>query len=87
MKGASTSATATHKGEGKVEDIGKGVVTISHGPIPTLQMGAMTMEYKLPATGVPADVKVGASVSFEMTQTPQGEFALVKIQRKTGGGK
>jgi len=86
--GATTAATVvTHKGEGKVEQIGKDGATISHGPIPSLHMGAMTMEYKLPKSGVPADVKAGTVVTFEVMQTPQGEFVLTNIQRKAGGGK
>jgi membrane fusion protein, copper/silver efflux system len=81
------ATTAAHKGEGKVEDIGKDGVTISHGPIPTLKMGAMTMEYKLPKTGMPPEIKTGATVSFEVIATPQGEFQVTKIERKAGAGK
>jgi Cu(I)/Ag(I) efflux system membrane fusion protein len=81
------STVATHKGEGTVEKIGKDNVTLSHGAIATLKMGAMTMEYKLPKSGIPADVKEGTAVSFEVIQTPQGEFALASIQRKAGGSK
>ena len=33
----------THRGEGKVESIGKEEITISHGPIASLQWGPMTM--------------------------------------------
>lgn len=84
---ASTANALTHKGEGKVEKIGKDSVTLSHGPIPTLKMGAMTMDYKLPKTGLPADVKEGAAVSFEVMPPSGGEFALANIQRKAGGGK
>ncbi len=90
VKGAPAHAAVTHKGEGKVEKIGKESITISHGPIPSLQMGAMTMEYALPKSGLPPDVKVGAAVIFDMTQTPQGEFAIQRLQRnqlKAGGGK
>ena len=84
---APAAGAAPHKGEGKVEKIGKDGVTISHGPIPTLKMGAMTMEYKLPKAGVPADVKEGSVVAFEVIETPQGEFALARIRPKAGGGK
>ena len=84
---AATAAPAAHKGEGKVEDIGKDGVTISHGPIPSMKMGAMTMEYKLPKSGMPPDIKTGTNVSFEVVQTPQDEFQLSKIERNAGGGK
>ncbi len=85
--GPAATTTATHKGEGKVEKIDKESVTISHGPIPGMQMGAMTMEYKLPKSGIPAGVKEGTAVSFDMMLTPKGEFALTRIQRKAGAGK
>ena len=84
---AANAPAATHPGEGKVEKIGKDAVTLSHGPIPTLKMGAMTMDYILPKSGVPADIKEGSVVTFQVIQTPAGEFALASIQRKAGGGK
>ena len=87
VPGQAAAATVTHKGEGKVEAIGKDDMTLSHGAIPTLKMGAMTMAYKLPKSVAPADVKVGSTVSFELAQSPQGELALARIQLKAGNGK
>ncbi len=86
-KEVAKDVAVTHKGEGKVERIDKDSATLSHGAIPSLKMGAMTMEYKLPKSGAPADVKEGAGVTFEVVQTPQGELALASIRRKAGGGK
>ena len=80
MTGVQTSALPIYKGEGKVEKIGKDSVTISHGPIPTLQMGAMTMEFKAPKSGVPTSIKEGGMVTFELMMTPKGEMALGSIQ-------
>ncbi len=82
MSDAPAAAGETHKGEGKVEKIGKDSVTISHGPIPSMQMGAMTMEFKAPKDGVPAGVKEGGMVSFQLMLTPKGEMALDSIQSK-----
>ena len=84
---AADAVPATHKGEGKLEKIDKGSATISHGPIPGLQMGAMTMAYKLPKSGVPTNVKEGAAISFTVMKTPQGEYALASIERRAGGSK
>ena len=77
--------TETHTAEGKVEAIDKGTVTLSHGPVPALKWGSMTMEFKLPKEGAPKDLKPGATVSFEFVQTPQGEYAITAI-RPAGGG-
>jgi Cu(I)/Ag(I) efflux system membrane fusion protein len=69
----------THRGEGKVESIGKEEITISHGPIASLQWGAMTMGFKLPATGLPQGIAVGNSVSFEIRQAKDGTFQITSI--------
>jgi membrane fusion protein, copper/silver efflux system len=69
---AATAASATpaagaprHVGEGKVESITKDAMTFSHGPIPTIKWGAMTMEFKLPPGGTPGNLKPGDRASFE----------------------
>jgi Cu(I)/Ag(I) efflux system membrane fusion protein len=69
----------THHGEGKVERIGKEEVTLSHGPIPSLQWGPMTMGFKLPASGLPKNVAVGDTVAFEIRQTKDGMYEITAI--------
>ncbi|HEV8646206.1 MAG TPA: efflux RND transporter periplasmic adaptor subunit [Burkholderiales bacterium] len=69
----------THRGEGKVENIGKDQITLSHGPIPSLQWGPMTMGFKLPANGLAKDVSVGDTVTFEIRQTKDGTFEITSI--------
>ena len=69
----------THRGQGKVESISKEEITISHGPIASLQWGAMTMGFKLPATGLPQGITVGNSVSFEIRQAKDGTFQITSI--------
>src|ERR1700674_635714 len=69
----------THRGEGSVESVGKEEITISHGPIASLQWGAMTMGFKLPATGLPQGVAVGSSVSFEIRPNKNGTFQITSI--------
>ena len=82
MSDAPAAPGEMHKGEGRVEKIDKDSVTISHGPIPSLQMGAMTMAFKAPKSGVPAEVKEGGMVSFELMMTPKGEMVLGSISPK-----
>ena len=73
------AASTTHHGEGKVETIGKDAITISHGPIATLQWRAMTMGFKLPATGLPPGIAVGDAVSFEIRPSKEGTFEITSI--------
>jgi len=69
----------THRGEGKVEAIGKEEITLSHGPIASLQWGPMTMSFKVPASGVPKNIAVGERVAFEFGQGKDGRFEIVSI--------
>jgi Cu(I)/Ag(I) efflux system membrane fusion protein len=76
---ASQTTDVTHRGEGRVESIGKEEITISHGPIASLQWGPMTMGFKLPATGLPQGIAVGSSVNFEIRKTRDGTFQITSI--------
>ena len=69
-----------HRGEGRLERIGKGEVTISHAPIASIKWGAMTMDFQAPKSGLPANVKEGENVRFAFRQTPKGEFELTSIE-------
>jgi len=79
------ASAASHRGEGKVVAIGEQEVTISHGPIESLQWGAMTMPFRNPPSGLPKDLAVGDSVSFEFRQKPEGQFTLTQIARQAAG--
>jgi Cu(I)/Ag(I) efflux system membrane fusion protein len=82
--GPSKAAGATHRGEGRVESIDKEEITLSHGPMPSLQWGAMTMGFKLPASGLPGNIKVGDNVTFAIRQTDDGVFEITTIAPTTG---
>lgn len=76
--------TPTHRGQGKVESIDEREVTLSHGPIPMLKWGEMTMGFPL-AKGVdPGKLKVGDAVTFEVRATPDGMYEIVSIARAAG---
>ena len=77
--GKNPEAAQIHRGEGKVEAIGKDAVTLSHGPIPSLQWSAMTMDFKLPAAGLPKNVRQGDNVEFEFKQDKDGQFELTAV--------
>ncbi len=87
LKGTSTrlseapgTAGQTHGAEGRVEKIGTEAVTISHGPVPSLQWGAMTMDFRLPKEGGPAGVREGGAVSFEFKADSKGGFEITTIK-------
>jgi membrane fusion protein, copper/silver efflux system len=79
-------SVAPHHAQGTLERIDGKVLTISHGPVPTMNWPAMTMEFAAPIQGVPAGLKAGDAVRLDFVQTPQGGFALTKIER-AGGSK
>jgi Cu(I)/Ag(I) efflux system membrane fusion protein len=75
----------THNGQGKVEKVDKDEVTISHGPIASLQWGPMTMGFKVPAGGLPQNVAVGDSVKFSVRPMADGSFEIVDIASAASG--
>ena len=76
----STANTAPrHVGEAKVEAVDKDSITLSHGPIPSLKWGAMTMDFKLPASGQPRHLKTGERVNFEFYMDAQGLPQITRL--------
>ncbi|WP_442947175.1 efflux RND transporter periplasmic adaptor subunit, partial [Noviherbaspirillum sp.] len=69
----------THRGQGKVESIDKDEVLLSHGPIPSLQWGEMTMGFKPPANGLPKNIEVGDTVTFEIRPMKDGMYEITTI--------
>jgi Cu(I)/Ag(I) efflux system membrane fusion protein len=72
-------AAAQHEGEGKVEAVSRDAVTLSHGPIPSLKWGPMTMDFKLPPQGLPRNVEAGDRVSFEFYMNSEGLPQLTRV--------
>ena len=68
-----------HQGEGKVVSIDQYSALLDHGPLPTVGMGAMTMEFKAPANGMPRNIAKGDQVQFEFVLPPDGEPTLTRI--------
>ena len=90
MSDAPAMAGDTHKGEAKVEKVGKDSITLSHGPIESIKWGAMTMDFKLPKEGAPAGIVEGGNVKFEFTARKDGNFeitAIAPIENMAGAKK
>lgn len=68
-----------HLAEGTITAISPEAITIAHGPVPSLQWGAMTMSFKPPARMPSTPLKVGAHVSFSFAPTERGEFQIDSI--------
>ena len=62
---AAAKAKPRHEGRARVEALSGASVTLSHGPIPSMKWGAMTMDFKLPKDKPLGRLKVGDQVDFE----------------------
>lgn len=70
-----------HAGQGLIESLDRSSVTLSHGPLPSIGMGAMTMEFKLPPPDkLPRGLAVGDRVDFEFYLDADGP-QLTRIAR------
>lgn len=88
---SSTAAAAgpEHQGVGRIEAVSNQSMTISHGPIPSAQWGAMTMEFAAPPTGMPKGFKAGDQVRFRFRLDNDGVATLsaVDAAAPTSGAK
>ncbi|MDO8313039.1 MAG: efflux RND transporter periplasmic adaptor subunit, partial [Sideroxyarcus sp.] len=81
------ASAPSHHAEGKIDEISNGEIIISHGPIASLKWDAMSMGFKPPLHGMPADVKVGSKVSFDFSLVGDGEFQINQINALSAGAK
>lgn len=84
---APVATTGVHVGEGKVESVNAEAITISHGPIASLQWPPMTMGFGKPEPHAFADIKPGDKVHFEFKEGGPSGYALVKVQPVAAGAK
>jgi membrane fusion protein, copper/silver efflux system len=80
LEGVGAEASASvHKAEGVLVSGNDKFLLIKHGPIPSAGMGAMTMEFPAPKSGLPAGVKAGDRIRFEFTMK-DGEVQATKVE-------
>jgi len=77
---ATGTAPAEHTGEARIEAIRGDVVTLSHGPIPSIKWGAMTMDFGAPPKGLPPSLKPGQAVTFAFMVNKEGAPVLTRIE-------
>ena len=81
-KPVTTAAAAEEMADGEIRNIdaAKGALLIKHGVIKSINMGAMTMEFKLKDAAMAAGLKKGDKVRFAVEM--QGQNLIVtKIQK------
>ena len=79
LNGDTPQPLVKHQGEGKVISVDRYSALLAHGPLPTAGMGAMTMEFKAPASGMPRNVAKGDQVRFEFVLPKDAEPTLTTI--------
>ena len=74
------AAAKANAAEGKVVSAypKTGSAIITHGPVPSLGWGGMTMEFKVADPALFAAIKTGASIRFEFIEQPPGEWTVVR---------
>jgi Cu(I)/Ag(I) efflux system membrane fusion protein len=72
---------SSHTAEGKIVAITPTSVTISHGPVPALKWGAMTMGFALRDSAQTTGLAVGDSVTFEFQASADAGFEVVRLDK------
>jgi Cu(I)/Ag(I) efflux system membrane fusion protein len=80
MDAAETPPTTSreHTGEGTITAVGNGSVTLSHGPIASIEWPAMTMQFVLPEPR--AELRPGRAVRFAFTMADDGRPRITRIE-------
>lgn len=71
--------------QGRIEAVMPDALTISHGPVPALQWGAMTMDFQAPPTGLPKDLKPGQQIRFRFRLDADEVAVLTSVQPVAAG--
>ena len=67
-------------------DQAAGSVTITHGPVASLNWPAMTMDFQLAHRGLLGALKPGASVAFDFVERKPGEWVVTGFRDSTASG-
>jgi Cu(I)/Ag(I) efflux system membrane fusion protein len=78
-------SAALHEGMGRVESVSADSLTISHGPVATLQWPAMTMGFAKPEPKAFADIRAGDTVHFRFRRGGPTGYELVEVHKVAGG--
>ena len=75
-------ASVGHQAEGVVNavDAATGTVTVSHGPVPSLNWPAMKMEFALANPALAQGLTPGAKVAIEFVERKPGEWVITSLK-------
>jgi len=71
-----------HDATGKVNSVDRSskTINISHDPIKTMGMSAMTMDFRVADPAMLEDVKPGQNISFVVTTDRKGRFVVLDLE-------
>lgn len=75
---APAMAASEHEVTGVVQGVNKSsrTVKIKHGPIKSMNMAGMTMDFKVADPSMLSEVKTGQKIDFVITQNRRGQFVI-----------
>jgi RND family efflux transporter MFP subunit len=81
---AASPAPVGHRAEGTLNgiDLAAGSVTISHGPVPSLNWPSMKMDFVLANPAQVSGIAPGTGVVIEFVERGQGEWVITSLLRK-----
>ena len=84
QKAEAVTAGGGHKAEGTLNaiDAASGKVTVSHGPVPSLNWPPMKMDFTLANPSLVDGVKPGISVAIEFVERQPGEWVITSLRPK-----
>jgi Cu/Ag efflux protein CusF len=80
--GTNAFAADEHEATGTVNSIDKErkTLNITHGPIKTMGMAGMTMDFAVSDPAMLNEVKPGQKIEFVLTTDKKGRFVIVDLQ-------
>ncbi len=73
-------AAAEARGEVQRVDVHERVITIAHGPIPALDMAAMTQDFYVADPAMLSEVRPGDKVRFEVEIDRRGRYVIIDLE-------
>jgi len=76
-----------HQAHGTVDsvDAGTGTISVSHGPVASLQWPAMTMEFKMANAALLKGLQPGLRIDFEFVERAAGEWVITSVRPLVAG--
>jgi Cu(I)/Ag(I) efflux system membrane fusion protein len=75
------ASVSSHRAEGKVESVERDGITISHGPVASLNWPAKTMGFSNPSPDAFSEIKPGDPIRFEFKEGGPMGYELLSVQR------